>query len=188
MKPIAPERDARNSIPMFEVMINDGVAEVDRATLTVGQAAVVEHLQQQVEHVRVRLLDLVEQHDRVRVAAHALGELPGLVVADVSRRGADEPRHGVPLAELAHVEADHLAVSSSNSDAASALASSVLPTPVGPRNRKLPTGRCGSPMPVRLRRTALATAVTASSCPIDPLVQLVLEGARDAPAPPRSAG
>jgi cobalamin biosynthesis protein CobT len=38
------------------------VAEVDRAALPVGQAAVVEHLQQHVEHVGVRLLDLVEQH------------------------------------------------------------------------------------------------------------------------------
>ena len=53
----------------------------------------------------MRLLDLVEQHDRVRVAPHALGELPGLVVTDIAGRGADEPRHGVPLAELAHVEA-----------------------------------------------------------------------------------
>ena len=44
-----------------------GVAEVDGAALAVGQAAVVEHLQQHVEHVRVRLLDLVEQHHRVRL-------------------------------------------------------------------------------------------------------------------------
>ena len=38
----------------------DGVLEVDRAALAVGQPAVVEHLQQHVEDVRVRLLDLVE--------------------------------------------------------------------------------------------------------------------------------
>ena len=97
------------------------VAEVDRATLAVGQASVVEHLQQQVEHVGVRLLDLVEQHDRVRVAPHALGELPGLVVADVSGRGADEARHGVPLAELAHVEADDRAARRRRATTASAL-------------------------------------------------------------------
>ena len=34
------------------------------AALRIGQAAVVEHLQQQVEDVGMRLLDLVEQHDR----------------------------------------------------------------------------------------------------------------------------
>ncbi len=56
--------------------------------------------------------------------------------------------------------------SSSNRKSASALASSVLPTPVGPRNRNDPVGRSGSAMPARARRTASDTARTASSCPI----------------------
>src|ERR1051326_1798800 len=37
-----------------------------------------------------------------------------------------------------------MAVSSSNRNSASALVSSVLPTPVGPRNRNEPIGRLGS--------------------------------------------
>ena len=61
--------------------------EVDRPALGVGEPAVVEHLQQGVEHVRVGLLDLVEQHHRVRPAAHRLGQLPGVLVADVAGRG-----------------------------------------------------------------------------------------------------
>ena len=40
------------------------VLEVHRAALRVGQPAVVQHLQQHVEHIRMRLLDLVEQHHR----------------------------------------------------------------------------------------------------------------------------
>ena len=51
-------------------MITTVLRKIDRAALAVGEPAVVEHLQQQVEHVRVGLLDLVEQHHRVRVAAH----------------------------------------------------------------------------------------------------------------------
>ena len=43
---------------------------------------------------------------------------------------------------------------------------SVLPTPVGPRKRNDPIGRLGSFNPTRPLRTALATADTASSCPI----------------------
>ena len=58
-----------------------------------------------------------------------------------------------------------IAVSSSNRNAASALVSSVLPTPVGPRNMNEPIGRFGSCSPARARRTAVATAVTASSWP-----------------------
>jgi len=55
--------------------------------------------------------------------------------------------------------------SSSNRLSASALASSVLPTPVGPRNRNEPIGRLGSAMPARERRMASVTRLTASSCP-----------------------
>jgi hypothetical protein len=36
----------------------------------VRHAAVVEHLQQHVEHILMRLLDLVEQDHRVRLAPH----------------------------------------------------------------------------------------------------------------------
>jgi hypothetical protein len=53
----------------------------------------------------------------------------------------------------------------SNSAAASVRASSVFPTPVGPRKMNEPIGRRGSFSPERARSTASATAVTASSCP-----------------------
>nr|GFD59213.1 hypothetical protein [Tanacetum cinerariifolium] len=43
---------------------NDGIAEVHLAAQAVGQDTVVQHLQQQVVHVGVRLLNLVEQDNR----------------------------------------------------------------------------------------------------------------------------
>src|SRR5579885_987909 len=58
------------------------------------------------------------------------------------------------------------AFSSSNRYSASALVSSVLPTPVGPRNMNEPIGRLGSCKPARARRTAVDTACTASFCPM----------------------
>ena len=58
-----------------------------------------------------------------------------------------------------------IARSSSNRNSASALVSSVLPTPVGPRNRNEPIGRLGSCSPARARRTACDTAAIASSWP-----------------------
>ena len=54
-----------------------------------------------------------------------------------------------------------MACSSSNRNSASARASSVLPTPVGPRKMKEPTGRFSSCNPARARRTAFDTAVMA---------------------------
>ena len=68
-----------------------GVLEVHRAALAVGEASVVHHLQQHVEDVGVRLLDLVEQHDRVGPPADRLGQLAALLVADVAGRRADQP-------------------------------------------------------------------------------------------------
>ena len=57
------------------------------------------------------------------------------------------------------------ASSVSKRNSASALVSSVLPTPVGPRNRNDPFGRFGSDRPARERRIASATAVSASPWP-----------------------
>ncbi|MCY1187506.1 hypothetical protein D9M73_284960 [compost metagenome] len=59
-----------------------------------------------------------------------------------------------------------MASSVSNRNSASALHSSVLPTPVGPRKRNEPLGRFGSARPARERRTALETATTASFWPM----------------------
>ena len=44
----------------------------------VSDPAVVQDLQQDVEHVGVGLLDLVEEDDAVGLAAHLLGELARL--------------------------------------------------------------------------------------------------------------
>ena len=66
----------------------------------------IEHLQQNVEHVRVRLFDFVQQDHRVRLAAHGLRERAGVFVTDVPRRRTDEPRHGELLHVFAHVDAD----------------------------------------------------------------------------------
>ena len=89
-------------------MMIDDVAEVGLAPVVVGERAVVHHLQQDVEDVRVRLLDLVQQHHAVRMLGHRLGQLAALVEADVARRRADQARHRVALHVLGHVEADQL--------------------------------------------------------------------------------
>ncbi len=86
---------------------DDRVPEIHHAAFAVGQAAIIHDLQQDVEHIRMRLLDLVEQDDRVRAATHLLGKLSAFFVADVSRRRADQARDRVLLHVLGHVDADH---------------------------------------------------------------------------------
>ena len=82
------------------------VFEVDGVAETVGQLAVLKNLQQDVEDIRMRLLDFVKQHDRVRRTLDALGELTALLVAHVARRQTDELGDGVLLHVLRHIEAD----------------------------------------------------------------------------------
>src|SRR5262245_53207574 len=55
----------------------------------------------------MRLLDLVEEHDRIRPATHGLRELTAFLITDVPRRRADQPRDGVFLHVLRHVDAHH---------------------------------------------------------------------------------
>ena len=59
-------------------------------------------------------------------------------------------------------------------NSASARASSVLPTPVGPRNRKLPIGRSGSESPARERRSASGDGLDRLVLADDALVQALL--------------
>ena len=83
------------------------VLEIDRPPLPVRQPAIIEHLQQNVENVVVRLFDFIEQHHTVRAPADCFAELPAFFVADVAGRRANQPRHGVFLHVLAHVDPHH---------------------------------------------------------------------------------
>src|SRR5207248_5533412 len=84
------------------------VAEVDLIAERVGEDSVFENLQKNVGDVGMRFLDFVEQHDAIRIAAYALGELAALFVADVAGRRADELRYRMLLHVLRHVEADEV--------------------------------------------------------------------------------
>ena len=57
--------------PMFDVADDDGVAQIDALAAAVGDPALVERLEEQVQEIRTRLLDLVEQDDRCRVVLRA---------------------------------------------------------------------------------------------------------------------
>ena len=68
-----------------------------------------------------------------------------------------------------------IACSSSNRNSASARASSVLPTPVGPRKMKLPIGSFGSESPARDRRIAVGHRFDGLVLADHPLVQSIFQ-------------
>ena len=72
----------------------------------VREAAVLHDLQQQVPHVLMGLLDLVEEHQGVGPAANLLRQLAPVVVTHVAWRRSHQAAGGVALGVLRHVEAD----------------------------------------------------------------------------------
>ena len=119
------------------------VLEVHRPALAVGQPAVVQDLQQDVEHVRVGLLDLVEQDHASRACA-APPRSAGRPLRSPRNPGAPRSAGDTCASPCTRTcRGGSCSRSSSNRASARARASSVLPTPVGPRKMKLPIGRLG---------------------------------------------
>ena len=110
----------------------DDVAEVDLLAVVVGQLAVIHDLQQDVEQVGMRLLDLVEQQHAMRMLVDGVGQQAALIEADIAGRRADQTATpcGAP-----YIRTCRSAMSSTPRLLASWRATSVLPTPVGPENR-----------------------------------------------------
>ena len=65
---------------------DDCVDKAHGAAFAVGQATVVENLQQDVLHIGVRFFEFVEQDDLERALAHRFGQLTALAKANVTRR------------------------------------------------------------------------------------------------------
>ena len=70
----------------------------------VGQTAIIEHLQEQIPHIRMRLLHFIQQNHVIRPATHRFRQLAAFFVAHVAWRRADQSRHGVLLHVLRHID------------------------------------------------------------------------------------
>ena len=75
--------------------------------MPIGQAPVVEHLQEHVEDFRMGFFDLVEQQHRIRPPPNRLGQITPLFIADITGRRSDQSGDGVLFHEFRHVDADH---------------------------------------------------------------------------------
>ena len=96
--------------PDIRCQQDDGVGEIHTPSLPVGQVPLIQHLQQDVENIGMRLLDLVEQHHLIGAAAHRLGQRAALLIADIARGRTDQTRHRVLFHIFRHIDAQHRAV------------------------------------------------------------------------------
>ena len=100
------------------------------------------------------------------MCSYFVAELSTFIVSHVSRRRTDHLCHRMLFHIFRHIDPNHRIFSSKQCLCQSLGKALILPTPVGPRNKKEPIGRFGLFNPTRPRFTARVTALTASSCPI----------------------
>ena len=86
---------------------DDCVLKVHRAALAVGHTAVIQHLKQDVENVRVRFFNFIQKNDAVGLAAHRFGQIAPFFVANVSRRRTDQTSDRVLFHKFTHVDTNH---------------------------------------------------------------------------------
>ena len=86
---------------------DEGLFEIDLPALAIGQDAVIEDLQQDVEDLWMRLFDLVKQDHLIGPPADGFGQHAAFVIADIARRRADQTGDGVLFHEFRHVDAHH---------------------------------------------------------------------------------
>ena len=85
---------------------NDRVAEIHLSSLGIGDMSVIQNLQKNIEYVRMRLLHLVKQHDRIGMRADPVAELTAVPMAHISRRRADHLGHRMLFHIFGHVYPD----------------------------------------------------------------------------------
>ncbi|MNL40282.1 hypothetical protein D3C87_1626210 [compost metagenome] len=80
------------------------IAKVDFPAFAIVDHAFVEYLIEQVEDVRIGLLDFIQQHDRIRLLAYGFSEHAALAIADITGGRPDQARDRVLFLKLRHVD------------------------------------------------------------------------------------
>ena len=65
---------------------DDRIAKIHLTPLGICNMSVIQYLQENIEHIRMRFFNLVEQDHGVRMPAYLFAELPAFVMSHISRR------------------------------------------------------------------------------------------------------
>ncbi len=88
----------------------DGVLEVHSSALTIGEASVIQKLEEDVEDIRVGFFDFIKKDNAIGSAADDFSELTAFFIPDISRRGSDETGDRVFFSVFGHIDSNHGAV------------------------------------------------------------------------------
>ena len=118
-------------IPEVRGEDDKGFREIDPIAAAGGEDTIVQDLQKLVEDARMGLFDLVEEDDAERLLPDGIGQSPPTSYP-MYPGGAPMRRWSECSAENSDMSKRMYALSSPNRRLVRVLASSVLPTPVGP--------------------------------------------------------
>ena len=107
----APRAEAQPFAPNLTAYVgghdHDGIAEADPPSGGVREHALLHDLQQNAQHLRVGLFQLVKQHQTVGPAAHRLRQLAALLIAHIAGRRTDQTGNALLFRVLRHVKPKH---------------------------------------------------------------------------------
>ncbi len=66
------------------------ITEINRLTIVISQAAIIHHLQQQIEDIRVGFFNFIQQQNRMRRLINRISQQTALVEPDIARRRTDQ--------------------------------------------------------------------------------------------------
>lgn len=141
---------------MPELLRNKRVVSLNMASMVAGTK-----YRGEFEERLKKVIDEIREAGNIVLFIDELHTLIGAGAAEGAIDAANILKPALARGELQVIGATTLNEYKKYIEKDAARESSVLPTPVGPRNKKEPIGRFGSLRPARARRTAFATASTA---------------------------
>ncbi len=87
---------------------DDRILKGNRSTLGIGNVSIVQHLQQNIQHIRMSLFNFIKKNNRIGISTHLFAELSSLVIADIAWRGTDHFRNAVLLHVFGHIDTDKI--------------------------------------------------------------------------------
>ena len=86
---------------------DDRVLEVDCIPLTICQTTVIQNLKEKGNHLWIRLFNLIQENDRVRIAAHALSQgIIVVIIADIACSRTNQLGNSSPVRVFRHIQTD----------------------------------------------------------------------------------
>mmetsp|Transcript_18955 Transcript_18955/g.41043 ORF Transcript_18955/g.41043 Transcript_18955/m.41043 type:complete len:231 (-) Transcript_18955:511-1203(-) len=88
------------------------ILKVNRPSFSISQDTIFHYLQQHIQHIPVRLLNLIQQYDRMRSSPDRLCQLPSFFISHIPRRRSRQPRRSMLLHIFRHVNPYHILLAS----------------------------------------------------------------------------